>query len=241
MFVESLVESTPLLRSRNRAPAMIAIASQCALVATLVAIPILHPEVLGAGPMKLSVLAPPPLPAPKPPPIPRPHVETAVATSAPSAPAATSSVLRVIQGIIHSTGTPVDTPLLASGIPMGPHSPALPSGPEDIAPNVVVRPTANTMPARISGGVIAGLLLAPIQPIYPPIAKASGTHGTVVVAAIISKQGHIESAHILSGPIMLQSAALNAVRAARYHPYLLNGEPTEVETTININFRLGGG
>ncbi len=63
--------------------------------------------------------------------------------------------------------------------------------------------------------------------------------GTVIVQAVISKTGHIESAHVLTGPVMLQSAALDAVRNARYHPFLLNGDPTEVETTISINFRLG--
>jgi protein TonB len=236
MFVESLVESTPLLRSRNRAPAMIAIAAQCALLAILVAIPILHPEVLSTGPMKLSVLAPPPMPAPKPPPLPRPHVETAVATSAP---ATVSPVLNLIHGILHPTGSAVDEPLPLGSTTMGPSNPALPVSPIGNTPNVVVKPTVNASRPNVSSGVIAGLLLAPIQPIYPTIAKASGTQGIVVIAAIISKTGHIESAHVLSGPVMLQGAALDAVRAARYRPYLLNGEPTEVETTININFRMG--
>jgi len=63
--------------------------------------------------------------------------------------------------------------------------------------------------------------------------------GTVVVEAIISKSGVIESAHVTSGPVMLQSSALEAVRRARYRPFLLNGEPTEVATTISITFHLG--
>jgi protein TonB len=61
----------------------------------------------------------------------------------------------------------------------------------------------------------------------------------VVVQAIISRTGRIESAHVISGPEILQTAALDAVKQARYRPYLLNNEPTEVETTITINFRLG--
>jgi protein TonB len=94
-------------------------------------------------------------------------------------------------------------------------------------------------PTRISQGVSAGLLIAPIQPLYPPIAIAAHQQGTVMVQAIISKSGQIESAHVLSGPTMLQGAALDAVRRARYRPFLLNNEPTEVETTISINFHLG--
>ncbi len=85
----------------------------------------------------------------------------------------------------------------------------------------------------------AGLLLTPIQPVYPRIAVAAGIQGTVVMEAVISKTGRIESLHVVSGSPMLQTAALDAVRGARYRPYLLNGEPTEVQTTISVNFRLG--
>ena len=82
--------------------------------------------------------------------------------------------------------------------------------------------------------------MAPIRPIYPVIARAAGVQGTVIVEAVISRIGTIESLHVVSGPPMLQSAALDAIREARYHPYRLNGEPTEVQTTITVNFRIGG-
>jgi periplasmic protein TonB len=84
------------------------------------------------------------------------------------------------------------------------------------------------------------MLIAPIRPVYPAIAKAGHVEGTVVVEAIISRAGTIESLHVISGPMMLQSAAIDAIRAARYRPYRLNGEPTEVQTTITVNFRMGG-
>jgi protein TonB len=83
------------------------------------------------------------------------------------------------------------------------------------------------------------MLLAPIRPEYPAIARISRTEGSVVVDALISTAGRIESAHVVSGPPMLQASALQAVRDARYRPFLLNGKPTEVSTTITINFRLG--
>jgi protein TonB len=95
------------------------------------------------------------------------------------------------------------------------------------------------MPLKVSTGVSTGLLLAPIRPDYPQIAVLSRTQGSVVVQAIISRTGRVESAHVLSGPILLQAAALEAVRGARYRPYLLNNQSTEVETTFNIVFRLG--
>lgn len=93
---------------------------------------------------------------------------------------------------------------------------------------------------RISSGVSAGLLLAPIRPVYPAIAKVAHIEGTVSVQAIISKTGAVESARAVSGPVMLQAAALDAVTKARYKPYLLNGEPTEVDTTFTVAFHLNG-
>ena len=83
------------------------------------------------------------------------------------------------------------------------------------------------------------MLIAPIRPIYPPIAKAAHVEGKVIVEAVISSTGTIESLHVLSGPPMLQRAAIDAIQAARYQPYRLNGTPTAVQTTITVNFRIG--
>jgi periplasmic protein TonB len=108
-------------------------------------------------------------------------------------------------------------------------------------PAIVVAKPKPTGPARISGGVIAGNILVKTQPIYPPIARAAHQGGTVTLHAIISKTGAIESLTVVSGPAMLQGSALDAVKQWRYKPYLLNGEPTEVDTTIMVNFNLNGG
>jgi len=93
-------------------------------------------------------------------------------------------------------------------------------------------------PARISGGVIAGNILTKVQPVYPPEAKAAGIGGTVVMHAIISKEGIITRLTVISGPQLLQDAAVDAVKNWTYRPYLLNGVPTEVDTTITVNFVL---
>jgi protein TonB len=237
MFQESLVESTPLLRSHNRWPAFISITAQALVVAAIIALPLLHPEVL---PLRVPTfsLIPPPRP-PQPPP-PRVHVDAA-STAAPSAPAAApaSSIIRITT----APTTPSDAPPLAATLNLAPagNGPlnSLTTGPAN-TPTITTAPspTKPTRPTRISSGVSAGLLLAPIQPIYPAIALAARAEGTVVVQAIISRSGHIEAAHATSGPIMLQSAAVDAVRNARYRPFLLNNQPTEVETTITITFRL---
>ena len=117
--------------------------------------------------------------------------------------------------------------------------PGLPTGSGD-SPVIVMKPApAETGPVRVSSGVSKGLLIDPIRPIYPTIAKLTKQQGTVVVTAVIDRTGRIVNAQVSSGPEMLREAAIAAVREARYRPYLLNGQPTEVQTTISITFQIG--
>ncbi|MGA2572011.1 MAG: energy transducer TonB [Terracidiphilus sp.] len=80
------------------------------------------------------------------------------------------------------------------------------------------------------------MLLQRIDPVYPPIARAARISGTVVLDAVISKTGSVESLHVVSGHPMLVQAALDAVRQWRYRPFLLNGMPVEVQTTVTVTF-----
>jgi len=91
----------------------------------------------------------------------------------------------------------------------------------------------------ISAGVAVGLLTQKTQPIYPPIAKSARIQGTVVIQATISKSGAVENTRVVSGPTMLRQSALDAVKSWRYRPYLLDGQPVEVDTTVNVVFNLG--
>ncbi len=93
---------------------------------------------------------------------------------------------------------------------------------------------------RVSSGVTAGLLLKRVEPAYPPLAKTARVQGVVVLHAIISKTGTIEGLTLVSGPAMLAPAAIDAVKQWRYKPYLLNGEPIELDTTVEVHFNLGG-
>jgi periplasmic protein TonB len=85
-----------------------------------------------------------------------------------------------------------------------------------------------------------GDLIRKVQPIYPALARTARIQGTVVLQAMISKQGSIENLRVLSGHPMLVQAAMDAVRQWRYRPYILNNEPVEVETQITVNFSLAG-
>jgi protein TonB len=93
---------------------------------------------------------------------------------------------------------------------------------------------------NVSGGVMSGRLISKTNPVYPPLARAARVEGTVVLHATISKAGVIENLNVISGPATLRQAALDAVKTWRYRPYLLNNEPVEVETTVNVIFQMGG-
>jgi TonB family protein len=93
---------------------------------------------------------------------------------------------------------------------------------------------------KISQGVAQGLLVTRIAPEYPPLARSSKIQGTVVLRAVISKTGDVESLSLVSGHPMLAPAAVEAVKQWKYRPYLLNGNAVEVETNITVNFTLSG-
>jgi len=98
------------------------------------------------------------------------------------------------------------------------------------------------IPARvnITSGVAAGLLVQKTMPVYPAIAKSAHVAGTVVLHANISKWGTIENLRVVSGPVMLRQAAMNAVSTWRYKPYLFNQQPVEVETEVSVVFSIPG-
>jgi protein TonB len=89
--------------------------------------------------------------------------------------------------------------------------------------------------------VAAGRLINKVQPVYPPIAKSARVQGKVILQAQISKNGTIEGLKVVSGHPMLTQAAIDAVSRWRYQPYILNGEPVEVDTQVEVTFTLQGG
>jgi periplasmic protein TonB len=91
---------------------------------------------------------------------------------------------------------------------------------------------------RISQGVTKGLLIQKVEPQYPPLARSARVQGDVVLSAVIDTNGQITNLQLVSGHPMLVPAAIAAVKQWRYKPYLLNGQPVEVETTITVIFSL---
>jgi protein TonB len=239
MFEDSLVESRGYQVSSSKRWTMLAsIGLQAAIAGVAITLPLLHPEALPfhlEAPRVVVPLMPKPV---------VPVVTTESAASASASSMVTPIMMRpLVATLLPDRDSAANTaPSLApfgnSGMGV---SDGLPAGlgiGDTHGPAVTVAPARAAKPVNVSTGVMQGMLLVPIRPVYPAIAKAAGVQGTVVVEAVISRRGTIESLHVVSGPAMLQNAALDAIREARYQAYRLNGEPTEVQTTITVNFRM---
>jgi protein TonB len=243
MFERSLVESrVKHASSRERWTGLVSVAVQVSVAAVVIGLPLLHPERLRLGVDAPRVVLP--LVRMEPPKVER-SAEHAGGAAMPVL-ATTVPVVRmdaprrIAVGLVPTDPGPVPTagPVRMSGIGVG----------DGIGRGLGigdwgwdwegVRQEPRTV--KVSSGVSTGLLLDPIRPVYPAIARAAGVQGTVVVEAVISKAGWIESVRAVSGPEMLRGAAVEAIRVARYRPFLLNGEATAVETTITVNFKMGG-
>jgi protein TonB len=104
-------------------------------------------------------------------------------------------------------------------------------------------PPVHTAPkqqlVRMGGDVIAARALYQPRPVYPQLAIMAHVQGTVMLQAIVGRDGTVQDLKVLSGPALLVRAALDAVKTWRYQPTLLNSEPVDVQTEIDVNFNLG--
>jgi protein TonB len=242
MFEDSLVESQNRLASKNRRWITAgSIGLQCLVAGTIIAVPMMHPEALPFRSIAPAVVVPPLRKAPVVIQKEQPRVSAARA----SLPGIESNTRAAMLPPLHPSSledamarpdsAPI-SPMTGTGIGTAIFGPSTGSGTQ-----VTVAAPKRMAPVRVSAGVSYGMLLTEIRPVYPRIAVLSRQEGTVVIEATISKSGAIESAHVVSGPAMLQGAAIDAVKGARYKPFLLNNDPTEVQTTITVVFRLGSG
>jgi protein TonB len=242
MFEDSTFESGGRIKSKSKYWMIATLITNGSILVLLILIPLIYPEALPHN-MMMTVLTAPPPPPPPPPPLPPPEVIKVVKVQSEMmnnqlvAPTKIPKDIKVVaeKEAPPSAGFGVAGMEGLGGSGTGVIGSVFGSG--DSGPKVKAAPPKKV---NISGGVAQGMLLNRTQPLYPPIAKAARVSGTVVLQATISKTGTIENLRVISGPAMLQSSALDAVRSWRYRPYLLNGDPVEVETTVNVVFTLGG-
>jgi TonB family protein len=106
------------------------------------------------------------------------------------------------------------------------------SSPADAAQTAVPRRV------RVSSGVAQGLLVSKVPPQYPHDAKGQGIQGSVVLSVTIDKEGNVANIQVVSGHPSLVPASIEAVKQWKYKPYLIDGDPVEVDTQVTVNFTL---
>jgi periplasmic protein TonB len=240
MFEDALMESSHRIKTRSRYWSFLAVLINCSVLIALIIWPLLHPDALPVQIMAALLVAPSP-----PPPAPlaqatqrRPQVRSELLDSQVQAPSNIPKEIKLDNEAASSQPSMVGV-IGSDGTADGARSGSLNDLFSDIGTGPAVVKPSTPPKLSISSGVMAGNLLEKTVPQYPAIARAARIQGTVVLQATIAKDGSIQNLRVINGPPMLQQAAIDAVRSWRYKPYLLNGEPVEVETTINVVFNLG--
>ncbi|HUS18195.1 MAG TPA: energy transducer TonB [Terriglobales bacterium] len=232
MFAETLLESGNVHQRGLGWATTLSITIQTMLIAALIALPIFRPDAL---PLQMKTLTAPIA-------FGRPHSPSPPPTTT-RQPATNATAQFVFTGRI-----PTHPATLSSDQAPGPYVPGtliagVPSGVRNLFPATTVSLNPPPVPDRpVAHPRISvpdpGKVVFQTQPIYPTIAIQSRQEGTVILRAVIDRSGRISNVQVLSGPALLQRAARDAVEQWRYRPYILNGQPVEVETQITVNFKL---
>ena len=246
MFEDSLLESSGRLKTRRKWTTVLSLVLQCALIGIMILIPLIYTEALPRQQLMTFLVAPPPPPPPPPPPAAMPVkvvkiVQTDMVNGQLRTPTKIPEKIAMIKE--EAAPPPMTSAGVIGGVPGG-----VPGGSMGGVIGGIIGSTPVAVPkaavptrVRVSAGVQQGNLISQVKPTYPAIAKSARIQGAVVLQAEISKTGSIENLRVMSGHPMLVQSALDAVKQWRYKPYLLNGEPVPVETTITVNFTLSGG
>jgi periplasmic protein TonB len=244
MFEDSLIESGGRLKTKRGRTSLVAFIIEFMIIGVMVLIPLIFTEALPKGQMMFLLVAPPPPPPPPPPAAAVVHVkqiQTDIVNGELRTPTKIPQKVKMIQEdeappAMATTGVVGGVPGGVPGGSMGGVMGSILSSTPVAAPKIAT-PTR----VRVSSGVSTGLLIRKVPPTYPPLARQARIQGVVILQAQISKDGTIQNLQLISGHPMLAPAAIEAVKQWRYKPYLLNGEPVEVDTQVQVNFTLAGG
>jgi periplasmic protein TonB len=246
-FADVLLEADHGEKRRRTWAAVSSVLFQSLLLGVALVVPLMFTDALPKQQLLTFLVAPPPPPPPPPPaaamPTPRVvrHIDTDLMDGRLRAP---SRIPQKVQMIKEEDAPP---PLSAGGV-IGGVPGGIPGGQLGGVIGGIVSSTSalKVIPklvpvipkrVRVSQGVTVGLLIHRVEPKYPPLARQARIQGDVVLTAIISKEGLIQNLQVESGHPMLIAAALSAVQQWRYRPFLVSGEPVEVETTVTVSFR----
>jgi periplasmic protein TonB len=235
---EELVVSSPHPKKTNKPwTVLVSMAFQVVFLAILLLIPLIYTEALPKAMLATLLVAPPPPPPPPPPPAqvtvikrPQVHLMDAGKLVAPK-------VIPKDVKIIKEEAEP-DMGGMSGGVVGGVAGGSMGGTIGGVIGSVAPPPPKQQSRIRVGGNVTAAKVLNRVNPVYPPLARQTRISGTVRLHAIIAKDGTVQQLEVMSGHPLLVQAALDAVRQWRYQPTLLNGEPVEVDTTVDVIFSL---
>ncbi len=247
MFEQSLLDLQGT-KTKTKYTVLISFVLECFGITILILIPLIYTNTLPATQLMSYLVAPPPPPPPPPPPavvkiqkvVPREFdagkllqpkaipKNVAIIREDDTPPAAISGVVGGVPGGVPGGSVGGVIGGIISAAPVAPPPPPKVEAPKPAAPQRI----------RVGGNVQKAMQLFTPSPVYPPLAKQARIQGVVKLNAVISKEGNIEQLTVVSGHPLLIPAALEAVKKWRYKPTLLNGEPVEVITQIDVNFTL---
>jgi protein TonB len=244
LFSDSLLESAGSERKRRSVATTVSFAFQCVLLGVLLIVPLMFTEALPTQQLLTFLVAPPPPPPPPPPAV-------AVVKVVRQTDMLNNGQLRTptwipkkVEIIREEEAPPPMAAGVVGGVPGG-----IPGGQLGGVIGGIISSTLTTVfvpkleqvkRVRMSQGVTKGMVLHKIEPKYPKLALAAHITGVVLLKAVISGEGEIKELQVVSGHPILVPAAMDAVKQWRYRPYLLNGEPVEVETNITVTFQIAG-
>ena len=243
---DDLVISSPNPKKTNKPwTVTLSVLVQTGIVIIMILIPLIYTEALPKQLLTTFLVAPAP-PPPPPPPAAAVKIVKPVARIIQQGKMMSPTVIPKKVNIIKEEEMPPDVGAVGvvggvpGGVPGGSAGGVLGGIIGGVGSNLPPPPKSAPARVRVGGNVQAASLVRQVMPLYPAIAKTAHVSGTVMLHAIISKDGTVESLEYISGPQLLMKSAMDAVRQWRYKPTMLNGEPVEVDTTISVVFTLGG-
>lgn len=235
---DQLVESTDKKKTHKVWSVWLSALIQGAILGVLILIPLIYTSALPKALLTTFLVAPPPPPPPPPPAVkeivkPEPKFIQQGKLLAPTViPKKIQMIKEQAQPDVGMTGG------VLGGVPGGSAGGVL-GGIIGGAPGGLPPPPKPVEITRVGGQVEEANLIHKVTPEYPQIARTAHISGTVVLHAIIAKDGTVQELQFISGPPLLMRAAMDAVKQWRYRPTLLNGQAVKVDTTVTVIFSLG--
>jgi periplasmic protein TonB len=235
MFEELLVSNPYATKTNKRWTVLVSMIFQVTFLSILLLIPLIYTEALPKAMLATLLVAPPPPPPPPPP----AQVQTVRKTQVHLMDAGKLMAPKAIPKNITIIKEEADPDMGAGGgVLGGVAGGSLGGAIGGVIGGMPAPPKPAQSRIKVGGNVTAARLQNKVSPVYPPLARQTRISGTVRLHAIIAKDGTVQQLEVVSGHPLLVQSALDAVRQWRYQPTLLNGEPVEVDTTVDVIFSL---